>query len=84
MSVSAAEIHEIIEDEGPPQGSGQEGAGGSARGDTGAASQPLQAILPPPPTQPPNSAPRINDIRHAPIVSTVKEVGEALKNRGKT
>ena len=81
--VGVVEINEIVDDEGPPQGGGQEGAGGSGMADTGAASQPLQAILPPPPTQPPNSAPRINDISHAPIVSTVKEVGEALENRRK-
>ena len=83
MLVSVADIHEIVEDEGPPQGGGEEGAGGSARGDTGAASQPLQAILPPPLTQPPNTALRINDIRHTPIVPIVKEVGDALEERRK-
>ena len=34
-------------------------------------------------TQPPNSAPRINHINHAPIVSTVEEVGDTLENRRK-
>ena len=51
MSVSVADIQEIGEDGSPLQGSGEEGAGGSTRGDTGAASQPpLQPILQPAPT----------------------------------
>ena len=61
-------------DEGTPQGGGQEAAGGSGRADTGAGGQPLQAILAPPPAQPPASAARIYDIDYAPIVSTVKEI----------
>ena len=81
MSFSVAEIQEIGEDESPSQGGVEEGAGGSTRGDTGAASQPLQAILPPPPTQPPNTALRINYIRHTPIVPIVKEEGDALEER---
>ena len=36
MLVAVAEINEIVEFEGPPQGSGQEGAGGSERADTAA------------------------------------------------
>ena len=80
--MGVAEITEVVGDEGTPQGGGQEAAGGSGGADTGVRSQPqLQAILPPPPAQPPNSAARLYDINYAPIVSTVKEIGEALKNR---
>ena len=43
----------------------------------------LQAILPLPPAQPPSSATRIYDINYASLVSTVKDIGEALDNRKK-
>ena len=83
MSVGVADISEVVGDQGSSQGGGQEAAGGSGGADTGAGGQPLQAFLALPPAQPPSSGARIYDIDYAPIVSTVKEIGEALENRKK-
>merc|ERR1711954_489407 len=84
MSVGVTEISEVVGEDGAPQGGGQEAATGIGGADAGAGGQTqLQAILPPPPTQPPSSAARIYDINYAPLVSTVKDVGEALENQKK-
>ena len=89
MLMSIADITEIGEDKSPPAGAsgaagaaGAPGAAGSLKGETGA-SQQVQAILPPAPTQPSSTAPRINDIRHTPIVPLVNEVGDSLEERRK-
>ena len=67
MSVGVTDISEVVGDQGSSQGGGQDAAQDSGVADAGAGGQPqLQAILPPPPAQPPSSAARIYDINYAP------------------
>ena len=77
---SIAYITEIGEDKSSPAGAA--GAAGSSKGDTGT-SQQVQTTLPPAPTQPSSTAPRINAITHNPIVPLVNKVGNSLEERRK-